>query len=95
MQVDISFVESKSIRTLLRFLCFIFENEVKPSEQEVQDFIDNYIPEMRDYILNWTQSNLKALENLEFVSEATEKLKEKEREIVEKKGNENFDEVVD
>ncbi len=71
MQVDISFVESKSIRTLLRFLCFIFENEVKPSEQEVQDFIDNYIPEMRDHILNWTQSNLKVLENLEFVSEAT------------------------
>lgn len=43
MQVDISFVESKSIRTLLRFLCFIFENEVKPSEQEVQDYGCEYM----------------------------------------------------
>lgn len=95
MQVDISFVESKSIRTLLRFLCFIFENEVKPSEQEVQDFIDNYIPEMKDHILSWTQNNLQVLENLEFVSPATEKLKEQERAIIEEKGSKNFEDIED
>lgn len=40
-KIDISYIESKLIRTLLRFLSYVFRSEVKPTEEEVHDFILN------------------------------------------------------
>lgn len=94
-KIDISYIESKLIRTLLRFLSYVFRNEVKPTEEEVHDFILNYIPEMRDIMMDWTQNNLINLSEIEFVSDATNRLEERENDIVRGRGEKDFDEICE
>ena len=67
--VDISDFESQRVRTLLCFLNDIYKCELQPDENIVNEFIETYIPEARDFVFSQTNGCYRQLNNLKFVTE--------------------------
>lgn len=96
-EINISHFPNKRIKTLIHFYNYIFANEIQPNIIDAEEFIDKYMPEVKNFIFKSTDGNLKNLDSILFITDNEKRIKEeyeKKKEQLFNKRCQRIDEII-